>query len=53
MAEQLDNVGLLLKALTEVLELELIKKQKEELNTYDGMIKQLKNIVNLAHKNSQ
>ena len=52
MAEQLDNVGLLLKTLTEVLELELIKKQKEEFNGYDGMIKQLKDIVHLAKKAS-
>ena len=50
MSEQLDSVGLILKALTEVLELELIKKQKEESNTYDGMVKQLKGIVDLAKK---
>ena len=53
MAEQLDSVGLILKALTEVLELELIKKQKEESNTYDGMVKQLKGIVDLAKKSYQ
>jgi len=52
MAAKFDNVGLLLKALTDVLELELIKKQKEELNTYDGMVGQLRDIVNLAKKTS-
>ena len=52
MAKKLDSVGLLLKTLTEVLELELIKKQKEESNTYDGMIKQLRDIVGLAKNSS-
>ena len=48
MAEKIDSMGLLLKALPEALELELIKKQKEESNTYDNMVTQLKDIVDLA-----
>ena len=48
MAEKIDSMGLLLKALTEALELELIKKQKEKSNTYDNMVTQLTDIVDLA-----
>jgi len=47
-----DSVGILLKTLTDVLEIELLKKQQEELNAYDNIVKQLKDVVNLA-KTSQ
>ena len=51
-ASTTNPVGILLKALTEVLEIELIKKQKEEFNAYDDMVRQLKDVVDQAKTSS-
>ena len=45
---QLDAVGSILEALTGVLEVEYLKKQRNTSNEYDTVVSQLEKMVNIA-----
>tara|TARA_Y100000034_G_C6742381_1_gene329511 strand:+ start:510 stop:680 length:171 start_codon:yes stop_codon:yes gene_type:complete len=50
--KRLDAVGSILEALTGVLEIEYLKKQKRTNNEYDSVVGQLEKMVSVAKKRS-